>query len=135
MLSKERNRIWRTLGIVSLVAGAALVLSAWMWQTSGDAESRARAEEDPVKVTVAEDSLQLSPASVDAGTVTFEVTNEGSEPHSFAIFGPVERRIEGEIAAGETKSLEANLNLGTYTAYCPIEGHRDQESVEFTVGE
>ena len=134
MLHEERNHTWRTLGLLSVAMGAALVLSAWTWQTSGNAEPTARTAENTVEVSVAEDSLELSSTSLDTGAVSFEVTNEGDTPHSLAISGAVEERIQGEIAPSEMKSLEATLDAGTYTAYCPVEGHRETESVEFTVG-
>lgn len=134
MQNKGRNHTWRVLGILSLTLGIGLVLSAWSWQIPDTADTSAT-EQDPVMVTVAEDSLTLSTTTLSSGSHSFEVTNEGRGAHSFALTGPVEKSLKGEVAAGKTKTLEASLKPGTYTAYCPVEGHRETESVEFTVGQ
>lgn len=121
--------------MLSAVLGVALILSAWTWQAPTSDNTQTLESANQVEVTVAEDSLVMSTTSLDTGSVSFEVTNEGDEPHSFAIAGPAEERLEREVAAGETATLETNLELGTYTAYCPVQGHADQESTEFTVGQ
>lgn len=134
MLNPRKNRIGRVLASVSVAIGVVLLLTAWGWHGPASDSAAVSVEEEPVEAAVAEDSLSLSTTSLSAGAQTFEVTNTGDAAHGFALAGPVEERVDGKIAAGKTKTLEATLEPGTYTAYCPLDGH-DEESVEFTVGE
>jgi uncharacterized cupredoxin-like copper-binding protein len=59
------------------------------------------------------------------GRVAFNVENGGKENHAFEIEGPggVETRTN-ELTRGNTASLEVDLKPGTYTIYCPVDGHR-----------
>jgi uncharacterized cupredoxin-like copper-binding protein len=90
---------------------------------------------------VASDTLALpetvEPTSEPADRVTFRVENEGDEQHSLAvgtaILAPKEVRLEGAVAAGEARVLTAQLQPGTYMAYCPINGHQARERTTFTV--
>lgn len=133
MLNDGKQSIWHTLGVLGLAVGVALVFSAWKTQPLPDGQSPTATASDTVEVSVGE-GLSLSKSSLSAGTVTFRVTNDGSGPHGFAIAGPVEKAVDGEIAAGETSTLQATLDPGTYQALCPMDGH-DTETAEFTVGQ
>lgn len=134
----NKRSILQMLGIFGLVFVVVVALSAWGWQVPNPEQSPALSEQNSVDVTVADGILTLSSTSLSPGEISFVVVNKGSEPHSFAIAGPVEKQgeeqLDGEIASGESKTLEASLEAGTYTAYCPLEGHSRDESVEFTVG-
>jgi hypothetical protein len=73
-----------------------------------------------VHVTLTEWSVTLSPARVPAGTVTFEVANQGTIPHGLEIEGHgIERAIES-IPRGTSGKLALHLRPGTYEAYCPV---------------
>jgi hypothetical protein len=64
--------------------------------------------------------VELSPATVPAGTVRFTVTNAGSVPHAFEVEG---RGVEQEtpvIQPGATATLTLTLRPGGYEAYCPV---------------
>lgn len=135
MLHLRKNHTGRELASVTVAIGVVLLLAAWDGQGPAGDSTVALVEEEPVEAAVAEDTLSLSTTSVSAGAQTFEVTNAGGAAHGFAIAGPVEKRVEGKIAAGKTKTLEATLEPGTYTAYCPLDGHSEEEAVEFTVGQ
>lgn len=77
-----------------------------------------------VEVKLSEFKIEM-PASASAGTTIFKVTNAGRDSHSFEVEGNgIEREIEPDLKAGETKTLEVDLKPGTYTVYCPVEGHR-----------
>lgn len=120
---------------IGLLLSTVLVLSAWTAQTSENDNTSTLTSPNPVEVVLQDEALELSQSELAAGPVVFEVTNDGSEPHSFAVQGAVEKGLEGKIEAGETETLEVTLEAGSYMAYCPIEGHSEKESVEFTVGE
>jgi uncharacterized cupredoxin-like copper-binding protein len=73
-----------------------------------------------VSVTLAEWKLGLSRDTVQAGPVTFRVTNEGSMNHAFYVRGTGVAKGTREIAKGESASLTVTLVPGTYDLYCPL---------------
>ena len=53
--------------------------------------------------------------SVEAGDVTFTVTNIGSEERGFKITGPgLERSLTAPLPPGETEKMTVNLEPGLY---------------------
>ncbi len=79
---------------------------------------------EEVEVKLSEYKIEM-PASASAGTTVFKVTNAGRDSHSFEVEGNgIEREIEPDLKAGETRRLEVDLKPGTYTVYCPVEGHK-----------
>jgi plastocyanin len=77
---------------------------------------------EPVRVSVrlSEWKVELSQASVAAGTVTFAITNVGSIPHGFEVEGRgIEKEIE-TIQPGASDTLTLTLKPGTYEVYCPV---------------
>src|SRR2546425_814712 len=73
-----------------------------------------------VSVRLSEWKVELSQASVAAGTVTFAITNAGSIPHGFEVEGKgIEREIE-RIQPGASDTLTLTLTPGTYEVYCPV---------------
>jgi plastocyanin len=78
-------------------------------------------------VEISETEYALDPAdpSVSAGEVTFEVTNDGSITHNLEVEGNgVEEEVE-DIAPGDSGSLTAELEPGSYEIYCSIGNHKD----------
>ncbi len=77
------------------------------------------------------------PTTLHAGTVTFRVTNAGTIAHSFQIDGQgISKRLEGTLNPGQSATLQVDLKPGTYQAFCPVDGHRDQGmNVAVTVGQ
>ena len=61
-----------------------------------------------------------------AGEVTFTITNDGSETHSF-VFNNAgnEIPIDGELAPGDSAQLTVDVTGGFYEYYCPIDGHQE----------
>lgn len=77
-----------------------------------------------VEVKLTEFKVEM-PASVSAGPTTFRVTNAGKAEHSFEIEGQgVEKALDSELGAGETKTLQVDLKPGTYEIYCPVANHK-----------
>lgn len=62
------------------------------------------------------------PETLAAGKHTLTIVNAGKEKHAFAIDGLDVR--SPEVTAGNSTPLEIDLKPGTYTVYCPVEGHR-----------
>ena len=97
-------------------------------------------DEESVDVSLAEWSVTPSQSSVAAGDVTFNVTNDGEEPHEFVIIRsdaapdalPVDedgKVPEEEVdlvdeiepfGAGTTEELTVNLDAGSYVLICNI---------------
>jgi uncharacterized cupredoxin-like copper-binding protein len=66
--------------------------------------------------------------TVKAGTVTFNLTNDGQAPHNLEVEGPSgEAELEQDLAPGESGQLTVDLSEpGTYEMYCPVGNHREQ---------
>lgn len=60
-----------------------------------------------------------------AGEVTIELTNESAVSHDVAIEGNGVDETSSMVANGETTSVTADLQPGTYTFYCTVPGHED----------
>ena len=61
-----------------------------------------------------------------AGEVTFTITNDGEETHSF-VFNNAGKEIpiDGDLAPGDSAQLTVEVTGGFYEYYCPIDGHQD----------
>lgn len=78
--------------------------------TTGDTGTSAE-----VAVELMDNAINM-PATVSAGTVTFEVTNSGTVEQNFMIEGAgVNSALDAALAPGETATLEVDLEPGTYT--------------------
>ena len=65
----------------------------------------------------------VMPTSVDAGDVTFKVTNVGTEERGFKISGPgLERSFSAPLPPGATEKMTVNLQPGVYEVESPAEG-------------
>ena len=94
--------------LLPLIALAALPLAARA-QTTAD-------------VRLSEWKIEIAPAALRAGPVTFHVTNGGTIPHGFEVEG---RGVEKEtplIQPGRAATLTVTLRPGRYELYCPVGG-------------
>ncbi|HUR82143.1 MAG TPA: plastocyanin/azurin family copper-binding protein [Thermoanaerobaculia bacterium] len=64
------------------------------------------------------------PDTLPAGHIAFNVENGGKETHAFEIEGNGIEEKTDELSRGNTASLEVDLRPGTYTIYCPVDGHK-----------
>lgn len=119
--------------LVVAIAGAGMI-GALLATACGGSEETVQ-----VEVTLAEFSIRPAVGEIEAGEVTFVVTNDGKEPHEFVIIKsdlpagelPV---VEGEVpgdrvnlidaiepfAADSTERLTLNLSAGKYIFVCNI---------------
>jgi uncharacterized cupredoxin-like copper-binding protein len=129
------------LGVVAMIALAA--------GCGGDGGG----EEGTVEVTMgtpSEYAMTPAPTEISAGTVRFEVKNEGTLVHEMVVIktdkGAANLGTDGEadesgavdevadLPAGESKTLELDLTAGTYALVCNLPGHYEQGMyADFTV--
>lgn len=138
---------------VGLVLGTTLMLAASACSSDGgdSGDSGGDGGGSTVAVTLQEFAVGATPASVPAGSVTFEATNKGPEDeHELVVIrtdlapselptnedGSVDEEGEGvealneieEFAVGETQSLTLDLEAGSYVLICNIYTAKEQES-------
>jgi uncharacterized cupredoxin-like copper-binding protein len=78
---------------------------------------------------VGESEFKLTPADATTkhGAVKIDVTNDGQVTHSLNVDGPNgDIELGKDLSPGQSGTFTANLPPGTYTWYCPIDGHRAQ---------
>lgn len=127
----------RGLALLPLLAAFALVVPACGGGGGGEGG-------EGVSATLAEYSITLDPTSASAGSVTFNITNDGATVHEFVVFktdlgedalpmtaDEVDESASGltlvdekeDIAPGEGADLTVDLEAGTYVAICNVTGH------------
>ena len=101
--------------LAALTAGAALAAMAATGRTTAGR----------VTVTEVEYKLTLSSTHLAAGKTTLLVVNKGKLAHSLEISGPMlkKRLIAGTLKPGASRSVTVTLEAGSYTLWCPIDGH------------
>ena len=76
-----------------------------------------------VQVDMFEYRFDLSQPSVPSGTVTFVITNKGSEPHNFDIAGV---RAGAILGPGQSETWTVGLPARTYITLCDVPFHVDR---------
>ena len=77
-----------------------------------------------VDVQLTEYEIRM-PDSLAAGPQRFRVINSGKQTHNFVIEGAgISQKLASDLTRGDTAELIVNLPAGTYTIYCPVDGHR-----------
>ena len=151
-----RPRNARLAATTLVLALAALVLPACGGDEDGGADTggttpTVTAGPSTVAVTLQEFAVSADPASVPAGSVTFDVTNDGPDDvHEFVVIatdlgptdlptdqdGAVEEGGEGmevvdeieDLAVGDTAELAVTLEAGSYVLLCNIYSADEQEA-------
>jgi plastocyanin len=73
------------------------------------------------------------PQTLKAGPQSFHVTNDGKEIHNFEVEGNgVHQKLPSDLSRGSSAQMTVDLKPGTYTIYCPVDGHR-QKGMELKV--
>ncbi len=80
-------------------------------------------------MNISETDYELDPSdpTVQPGTVSFKVTNDGGVAHNLEVEGPKgEEELEQDLGPGESGTLTVDLSQpGSYEMYCPVGNHRD----------
>lgn len=76
-----------------------------------------------VEVSAVEFGYSASATQVPAGTVAFELTNDGEMGHDLVLEGGP-GGATAVIGSGETATLTVELEPGTYALYCSVSNHR-----------
>jgi hypothetical protein len=86
------------------------------------------------QVDLLEYSIHMQP-SYPAGPQTFAVANAGKENHGLVIEGNgTQVKLPNELTRGDRSTMTVDLKPGTYTAWCPVDGHKGKGmSTTFTV--
>jgi uncharacterized cupredoxin-like copper-binding protein len=81
---------------------------------------------ETVKISETEFKLDPSDPTVNAGTVTFDATNDGTTTHNLEIEGNGVEDVTDDLQPGDSGQLTVDLKPGSYEIYCAIPGHREQ---------
>ncbi|GAA1162412.1 iron uptake system protein EfeO [Nocardioides aquiterrae] len=95
---------------------------------SGDART--------IAVTSTDDGCEVSSSEAPSGSLTFDVTNDGSTVTEFYLFGEDGKRIVGEvenIGPGLSRQLVVAASAGTYVTACKPGMKGDGIRADFTV--
>jgi uncharacterized cupredoxin-like copper-binding protein len=91
---------------------------------------------ETIQVTLTDYEIEID-SNIEAGTYTFEVTNEGDSLHGIAIQqAPTDGDEAGifiastTVAPGETETREFELAEGEYIIFCPVGEHREEHDME-----
>ena len=78
-------------------------------------------------VGISETEYKLDPAdpTAKAGSVTFDVSNNGGVTHALEVEGNGVEEETDDISPGQSAKLTVDLQPGTYEIYCPIDSHKD----------
>ncbi len=122
------------LTLIALPLGAAVV--ALLAGCGGDNDENTSAGAATAQstggqtVNISETDYKLDPSdpTVQPGTVSFNVTNDGGVAHNLEVEGPEgEEELEQDIGPGESDALTVDLSKpGKYEFYCPVGNHRDR---------
>lgn len=75
-------------------------------------------------VELTEYAIHIPPVLV-AGHERFHIVNAGKESHNFVITGNgVSAQLPDDLPRGDTNDVVIDLKPGTYTVFCPVDGHR-----------
>jgi uncharacterized cupredoxin-like copper-binding protein len=122
---------WRLGGAILLAAATSIGIAACGGGSDsggGGSTTSAAAGGGAQTVSVGETEYQLDPSdpSVKAGTVTFDVSNDGKVTHSLEVEGPNgNQSLAQDLNPGDSGKLTVDLGKpGKYTFFCPIDNHR-----------
>ena len=113
----------------ALAAPLIMTLAASSCTAAGEEAPEEGAASAPATVQVSLTEFAISPPMIHASAgepLTFEVTNEGTAPHTFAIDTGEEVEATAEIPPADSATLEISaLEAGTYETFCTIAGHKE----------
>jgi uncharacterized cupredoxin-like copper-binding protein len=127
---------------LTIVTAAVALLGAVACSSSSSTTSSAGSDTGGVSATEADFSITLATSSAPAGSVTFNISNQGPSTHEFVVIKtdlapdalPVkgniveEDKVDGideaeDIAPGTTATLTTDLKAGSYVIICNLPTH------------
>ena len=121
-----RRRTLTLLLILSALALAAAGCGGGDSDSSGD--NQAGGSEGGTTLELAADpggafSFDKTSLEAPAGKVTIALTNDSSIPHNVTIEGNGIEEVASDTVTGASSDVTADLEAGTYTFYCSVDGH------------
>jgi glucose/arabinose dehydrogenase/uncharacterized cupredoxin-like copper-binding protein len=124
-LENPGGTVWRLVA-ADQVPESAETASAQAEEAAQEEAEGAAGGGEAIAVSLVDGSIDM-PDSIPAGTVTFEVSNDGTMEHSFEIEGQgIEEELEENLEPGAAGSLTVELAPGEYRVYCPVADHAAQ---------
>ena len=123
--------------LIAAVLLATPLLAACTENTRGD-DAAGSGDSRTVAVTSTDDACELSPVEVPAGTLTFEVTNKGSQVTEFYLLREDGLGIVGEVenvGPQLSRQLVVNAPAGSYVTACKPGMKGEGLRADFTVTE
>jgi iron uptake system component EfeO len=116
---------------------AMLVAVPLLLAACGDDDDDASGGGGAVAVTISDAGCSPDPIEVIAGTITFDVTNDGSASVTEFEILDGDDHVVGEIenvVPGAEKSFSVMLEPGTYVSYCPNGTDVERGTIDVTPG-
>jgi plastocyanin len=95
-------------------------------ETSAETTTAAAGAGDTVDISETEFKLDPADPTVAAGTVTFNISNDGATVHNLEVEGNGVEELSDDLEPGSSGKLTVDLEPGTYELYCAIGDHADQ---------
>ncbi|HJR46506.1 MAG TPA: multicopper oxidase domain-containing protein [Actinomycetota bacterium] len=115
--------VWPVAGFFVVIAFGVGLVSMAAFDSSQDSAATSSAAPASQTIEVTLGDLFIEPKQLDAaaGSVTFEVTNEGQTEHNFGIVGQAATEM---IPPGQSTTLQIpSLEAGEYKVLCEVAGH------------
>lgn len=115
-------RDMRRLGLLLLLVAVLVAACGGGDGTEGDAGAG-----DALEIVLTDFRVEPPAGSLEPGTYTARVVNEGGVVHALKIDGPTGETESAELQPGQSVELELDLSeAGEYELTCPVGDHRDR---------
>lgn len=82
---------------------------------------------DALEIVLSDFAVEPPTGSLEPGTYTARVVNEGGTVHALKVDGPTGETESAQLQPGESAELELDLSeAGEYELTCPVGDHRDR---------
>jgi plastocyanin len=110
------------LGLLLLLVAVLVAACGGEDKTEGNAGAG-----DTLEIVLTDFAVEPSSGSLEPGTYTARVVNEGGVVHVLKVDGPTGETESAELQPGQSVELELDLSeAGDYELTCPVGDHRDR---------